>query len=76
MFSTSVVYPIHVSDSRLRFLLALNPMTPIIDAYRAVVLKGAWPSPEFAAAAGLSLILVVAAVAMFHRAEYEFAENI
>ena len=40
MFATSVVYPVDRVGGRLGALLALNPMTLIIDAYRAVLLGG------------------------------------
>ncbi len=45
MFATSVVYPIERVGGRLGRLLRFNPMTPIIDAFRAVVLHGGVPDP-------------------------------
>ncbi|MCX5711689.1 MAG: ABC transporter permease, partial [Candidatus Omnitrophica bacterium] len=39
MFITSVVYPIKVASPRLQAVLTtMNPMTPIIDSYRDVIL--------------------------------------
>ena len=43
MFATSVVYPIDIVEGRLGMLLKLNPMTPIIDGYRATILRGQPP---------------------------------
>src|SRR5688572_13012640 len=40
MFATAVMYPIDRIGGRLGSVLALNPMTSIIDAYRAVLLYG------------------------------------
>ena len=52
MFATSVVYPVESVGGRLGQLLALNPMTPIIEAYRAVLLYGQLPpAGPFAATA-------------------------
>ena len=76
MFSTSVVYPVDIIGGRLRLLLALNPMTPIIDAYRAVLLHGELPPPSFGVAALGAVGFVAVAAVVFHRAEYRFAENI
>lgn len=76
MFATSVVYPVDLIGGRLGVLLMLNPMTPIVDAYRAVILKGQLPSPAFAAAAAVTVVLVAVALVVFHRAEFQFAENI
>ncbi len=77
MLATSVVYPIDRIGGRLAALLALNPMTPIIDAYRAVLLHGALPPPgPFLAATATSLALLAVGWVVFHRAEFWFAENI
>lgn len=76
MFVTSVVYPIP-SGGAWGWLLALNPMTPIIDGYRNVLLLGQWPDPlGFAYATILSLVLCVIALRWFHETEYLFAEVI
>ncbi len=77
MFATSVLYPVSLVGGRTGTLLRLNPMTPIVDAYRSVLLRGEWPAPgPYAAAAGVSVLVLVAAWTVFHRAEFTFAENI
>ena len=40
MFATSVVYPVERVGGRLGALLALNPMTPLIEAFRDVLIRG------------------------------------
>jgi ABC-type polysaccharide/polyol phosphate export permease len=77
MFATSVVYPVELVGGRLGFVLSLNPMTPIIDAYRAVLLRNQWPfDTGFLVAGAVSLVLLCVSWLLFHRAEYTFAENI
>ena len=77
MFATSVVYPVQRIGGRLGPLLALNPMTPIIDAYRAVVLHGQPPAAgPFLGAAAFSAALLAVSWLAFHRAEFRFAESI
>ncbi len=77
MFATSVVYPVERIGGRLGQLLMLNPMTPIIEAYRSILLRGEWPAPgPFATAAAISLVLLLVSWMMFHRAEPLFAERI
>ncbi len=77
MFVTSVVYPVEMVGGRLGQLMRLNPMTPIIQAYRSVLLRNQLPNPaEFLAVTALSLVLLFAAWLLFHRAEFTFAENI
>jgi ABC-type polysaccharide/polyol phosphate export permease len=77
MFATSVLYPVSLVGGRAGMLLRLNPMTPIVDAYRSVLLRGQLPPfGPYAAAAGVSVLVLVAAWTVFHRAEFTFAENI
>ena len=77
MFSTSVVYPVDLVQGRLGMLLRLNPMTHIVDAFRAAVLGGfSVNAPAFLATALLSIVGLLAAWLVFHRSEFLFAENI
>ena len=76
MFATSVVYPIGRVGGRLGALLALNPMTHVVDAFRAVLITGQAPGAAFWATAVMSIVLLGAAWVAFHRAEFTFAENL
>jgi ABC-type polysaccharide/polyol phosphate export permease len=77
MFGTSVAYPIDGVGGRLAPILALNPMTHFIDAYRGVLLYGRLPAAgPFAATAAFSLAMFFGAWYIFHKAEFAFAENI
>jgi lipopolysaccharide transport system permease protein len=76
MFATSVVYPIERLGGWLGTLLKLNPMTPIIDGYRATILRGEYPQfGPLALAAVLALATLACGWVIFHRAEYRFAES-
>jgi len=76
MFATSVVYPIDGLGGRLGVLLKLNPMTPIIDGYRATILRGELPAPvPFALASLVAFTTLAVGWLMFHRAEFRFAES-
>ncbi len=77
MFATSVVYPVDRVGGALAVVLKLNPMTPIIDAYRAILLHGRIPDlASFGTAAAVSVVLLLVSWVLFHRAEFEFAERI
>lgn len=76
MFATPVVYPVRNVGEPLHTILMLNPMTPIIEGYREVILNGQLPAPgPLSAAAAGSVALFMVAWLLFHRAEYMFAEN-
>ena len=59
---------------RLAAVLRWNPLTPIIEGYRGVLIRGTLPDPTlFGTAAAISL---VSSWWLFHRAEFHFAENV
>jgi ABC-type polysaccharide/polyol phosphate export permease len=77
MFLSSVLYPISLVGGRTAAAMQLNPMTPILDGYRAVLLYGQSPfTAAFGWAAAFSLVLFFTAWVAFHRAEFQFAESI
>jgi lipopolysaccharide transport system permease protein len=76
MFATPVVYPVDRIGGAIGVVLRMNPMTPIIDAYRAALLLNAPPPPAFVGAAALSAGGCLCAWLLFHRLEFKFAENI
>ena len=76
MFATSVLYPLSLLGGRLGLLALVNPMTPIIDGYRNVLLFHRSPfDAAFASATAVSLLCLGVAWLTFHRAEFRFAEN-
>jgi ABC-type polysaccharide/polyol phosphate export permease len=77
MFLSSVLYPISLVGGRTAAVMQLNPMTPILDGYRAVLLYGQSPfTATFGFAAAFALGLFLTAWVVFHRAEFQFAESI
>ena len=76
MFATSVVYPVDRIGGTLGTMLSLNPMTPIVDAYRSVILLNGPPAASFGGVAAASVLALLVAWVVFHRREFEFAENI
>ncbi len=77
MFSTAVVYPIEVKSPALSKLLSLNPMTPIINSYRDILLKGSWPNwGELGIASAVALAAFFVGIFWFHSSEHLFAESI
>jgi ABC-type polysaccharide/polyol phosphate export permease len=76
MFATSVVFPLDRVEGTLGALLRLNPMTPIIEGYRAAILRGELPDfGALAIAAVLACVTLAVGWLTFHRAEFRFAES-
>jgi lipopolysaccharide transport system permease protein len=77
MFATSVVYPVSLVGGRTEQIMRINPMTPIIDAYRDVLILGKLPPVgSFSAVAVVALLVLCIGGLVFHRAEFSFAENV
>jgi lipopolysaccharide transport system permease protein len=77
MFLSAVLYPVSQVGGWAGRVMSLNPMTPILDAYRDVLLRGVSPdSVTFMITTGVSAAMLVFAWVVFHRAEFAFAENV
>jgi ABC-type polysaccharide/polyol phosphate export permease len=75
IFATSVICPVGLIGGRMGQVLRLNPMTPIIEGYRAAPVTGGNPLTR-AFAAAVSMLTLAVIWVVFHRTEYTFAENI
>ena len=77
MFATNVLYPITGVGGTLGTLLSFNPMSPIIDAYRAILLRGELPAPmPFLMTTAIAIPIFALSWVLFHRSEFQFAENV
>lgn len=75
MFVTNVVYPLQSANRTVEWVIRLNPMVPILDAYRAAIFgDAAFPAASFGYAVAVALLLLVTGWATFHRSEHAFAE--
>jgi lipopolysaccharide transport system permease protein len=78
MFLTNVLYPLPTSGSTtLRVLTTVNPMVPIISAYRDVVVHGRLPEAvPFLTAAAVAVGLAASGWAAYRALEGRFAERV
>lgn len=75
MFVTNVAYELRPSGTIAGLLVAANPMTAIIRAYRDCLFEGRAPDPiGFGCAAVLGVATLALAARWFHRLEFRFAE--
>jgi lipopolysaccharide transport system permease protein len=77
MYATPVIYDVRMVPERFRAVYMLNPMAGLIEAYRAVALRGVWPDWTYLGAAALgSLLLFLVGYWYFKRVEWQFADII
>lgn len=77
-FLTPLVYPLHVVPEKWRWLIALNPLTSIVEFGRATLIAGENPAREWWIGLGVVMMLGLAAVvlgfAVFTKAKRGFAD--
>jgi ABC-type polysaccharide/polyol phosphate export permease len=78
MFLTNVLYPLPEGSSGITGLLTtLNPMVPIISAYRAIVIDGHLPSTQgLLVSAVMGVVLTWSGWAAYRALEGRFAERV
>jgi lipopolysaccharide transport system permease protein len=76
MFATPIVYPLSFVPPKWRALVSLNPMTGIVESFRAAVFGRAVAVVPLAIAFGISLALIVTGSIYFRRLERMVADLI
>lgn len=76
MFCSPVVYPISLVPERWRWLLSLNPMAGIIDAYRSGFLGKSFDWQNLAISSAVTLALLLIGISYFTKIERKFADII
>ncbi len=77
MFISAVVVPVPRDGSTLARLIAVNPLVPIISAYRDCIIHGRFPEAGgFAYSTVVAVMLVLGGWIVFRRLSFRFAECI
>jgi lipopolysaccharide transport system permease protein len=77
MYATPVVYPLSTVPDKYRFWLELNPMTGIIEAFRAIYLgAGSFSWGQLGWSAGCSVALMCVGIVVFNRVEKTFLDTV
>jgi lipopolysaccharide transport system permease protein len=74
MFSSPVLYPSGVVPPKWAWLYALNPLTGIIDGFRAALLQQPFPALSLGTSAAVTLAILAASLRAFRRLEEGFAD--
>lgn len=77
MYGTTVIYPLSAAPEKYKWIIALNPMTPIIEAFRYGFLgRGSFSSGSLLYALTATLLLLVFGLFLFSRTEKNFVDTI
>jgi len=75
LFATPIIYPVSMIPEKFRWLVALNPLSGVIEAFRYALVPSMtidWGLLWFSM--GVTAVLLVAGVAYFKKAEKAFAD--
>jgi len=74
MFLTPVIYPVTIIPERWRWLIALNPMAGIVDAYRSAILGKPFAWGNLGISLGIATVMFLIGLAYFRKTERYFAD--
>jgi lipopolysaccharide transport system permease protein len=69
-FTTPIIYPLEMIPQAYRPIIESNPITWLVQAYRAVILEHQWPVDHLLIVAFASLLLLTLAGALFARLQH------
>ncbi len=74
---TPIIYPLNIAPKQAQEWIALNPMTPVAQAYQGIFVYGKWPDwsslwPTFA----IALILFIVALRLFRKRSGEIVDEL
>ena len=76
LFASPVIYPASLVPTKWRWLLALNPVTGVIEGFRASILGREFDFPTILSSLIVTLLILVFSFFAFRRVEDSFADVI
>ena len=76
MYATPVIYPMTAIPERYRWLIQCNPMSAIIESFRAVFLGGTVPWSALGLSTLFTLVILALGVVLFNKVEKTFMDTV
>ena len=76
-YATPIIYNVSMFPAQFRWVLYLNPMAHLVDAYRAIFYYKTMPNFESLGLVGaVSLVVLILGYLIFNKLEKGFAEEL
>ena len=76
-YGTPIIYTLDMIPAKYMWIMDLNPMAQLIEAYRCIFVRGEWPDLMSLLAVGVfSFVVMVVGYSIFRKLEKGFAEEI
>ena len=77
MYASPIVYPLSIVPEKYRYIIVLNPMTPIIEGFRqALVGKGHLDMSMFLYSLMFTITAFILGLLMFNKVEKTFVDTV
>jgi lipopolysaccharide transport system permease protein len=77
MYATTVIYPLSAAPAKYKWLIELNPMTGIIEAFRYGFLgQGEFTINTFGYSVAFTIVSLVLGVIIFNKTEKTFVDTV
>jgi lipopolysaccharide transport system permease protein len=77
MYATPVIYPLSKVPSQWRWVAAINPMTPVVEAFRLMLLgTGTVELSHFIFSVTLTILLLAGGLLLFGKVEKTFVDTV
>jgi len=76
MFASPIFYPPEILSEKARFVLAFNPLTGILQGFRAALFGGNFDWFAIGVSAAMTVVLMLVSLFVFKRMEDDFADLI
>jgi lipopolysaccharide transport system permease protein len=76
MYATPIIYPLSAIPLKWRWLIQLNPMTALVESFRALFLGGPIPWQGLATSTAITAALLLLGVIIFNKVEKTFMDTV
>jgi len=76
VYLTPVFYPVSLIPEKWRWLTALNPMSPIVESFRASLLGLPMPLPRLGISLAITVVVGLSGLVFFRSLERSFADRV
>lgn len=77
MYATPIVYPLSAVPDKYRWILLINPMTPVVEAFRYAFLgNGTFTAAYLMYSTGVTLLIIFLGILLFNRVERNFMDTV
>jgi lipopolysaccharide transport system permease protein len=76
MFATPIIYPLSVIPEKWRWLMMLNPLSGLIDSFRAALFGRPFDWLSLGVSAALTAVILLFSAYVFRKMERSFADVI